>query len=128
MKNALKLSKITAAIALMFFISASCENTDPSVAKVYVRSVANQLVEGAQVVLVADVDNATTTVEYVDTALTNGSGFAQFNMDPYFSKAGADNSVGVFDVFVKKGDDKGSDQGFRVRIHNTAVRTVNFEE
>ena len=127
MKNTLKLSKIAAGLIIMMIAVTACENTDPAVAKVYVKSVNKQLVDGAQVVIIGDVQNATTTVEYVDTALTNSSGFAQFNMDAYFAKAGAGNDVGVFDVIVKKGDDSGEASGFRVRIHNTAVKTVFFD-
>lgn len=114
-------------LALSIGFLQSCKNKDPSVAKVYVRSANDQLVEGAQVVIIGDVDNETTTVEYVDTLLTNSSGFAQFNMDPYFDKAGEENSVGVFDIIVKKGNDYGDTTGFRVRVHNTAVRTVVLE-
>jgi len=126
MKKTLNTTVIIGLLALSIGFLQSCKNKDPSVAKVYVRTANNQIVEGAQVVIIGDVDNSTTTVEYVDSVITNSSGFAQFNMDPYFEKAGKDNSVGVFDIIVKKGDDYGDTTGFRVRIHNTAVRTVYF--
>ena len=125
MKNTLKLSKITLAFVSLVILTA-CTKTEPAVAKVYVRSASNQLVEGAQVVIIGDVEHSTTTQAYVDTAITNSSGFAQFAMDGYFGKDGA-GDVGVFDLVVKKGDDRGEDFGFRVRKNNVAVRTVNFE-
>ncbi len=93
----------------------------------YVRSVNDQLVEGAKVIIIGDVENATTTVAYVDTLLTNSSGFAQFPMEDYFTAAGEDNPVGVFDVIVKKGQEYGEAAGFRVRVHNTSVKTVSFQ-
>ncbi len=114
-------------IALSIGFLQSCKNKDPSFAKVYVRSVNDQLVEGAKVIIIGDVDNATTTVAYVDTLLTNSSGFAQFPMEDYFAAAGEDNPVGVFDVIVKKGQEYGEASGFRVRVHNTSVKTVSFQ-
>lgn len=112
------------AVSLTF---SGCKNDDPSIAKVYVRSQSDQLVSGAKVVIIGDVDNSTPTVEYVDTAFTNSSGFAQFDMNPYFEKAGKDNSVGVFDIIIRNGDDYGDTSGFRCRVHNVAVTTVYFE-
>lgn len=105
----------------------SCKNKDPSFAKVYVRSANDQLIEGAKVIIIGDVENATTTVHYVDTLLTNSSGFAQFPMEDYFTAAGEDNPVGVFDVIIKKGLEYGEGAGFRVRVNNTSVKTVTFQ-
>jgi hypothetical protein len=127
MKKSLYSLSIVAFLALSIGFLQSCKNKDPSFAKVYVRSANDQLVEGAKVIIIGDVENATTTVDYVDTLLTNSSGFAQFPMDEYFSKAGEDNPVGVFDVIVKKGQESGQASGFRVRVHNTSVKTVSFE-
>lgn len=127
MKKALNSTMILAFLAMTMGLVQSCENKDPSVAKVYVRSQSDQLVSGAKVIIIGDIDNETTTVEYVDTMFTNSSGFASFDMNPYFIKAGKENSVGVFDVIVKNGDDYGDTTGFRVRVHNTAVMTVQFE-
>lgn len=127
MKNTLKQSFFALSAIILLGGATSCENTDPSVAKVYVRSANKQLVEGAQVVIIGDVQNPTETVEYVDTAFTNSAGYAQFAMDAYFTKAGADKSEGVFDLVVKNGDDKAEDGDFRVRVHNVAVRTVTFD-
>lgn len=127
MKNTLKLSFFALAGVLFFGGLSSCENTDPSIAKVYVRSANKQLVADAQVVIIADVDHSTETVAYVDTAYTNSAGYAQFSMNSYFALAGADKSVGVFDLIVKSGDDEAESKEFYVRVHNTAVRTVNFQ-
>jgi hypothetical protein len=127
MKKSLYTLSFIGFLALSIGFLQSCKNKDPSFAKVYVRSENDQLVEGAKVVIIGDVDNATTTVSYVDTVLTNSSGFAQFNMDEYFAAAGEDNPVGVFDVIIKKGLKYGEAAGFRVRIHNTSVKTVTFQ-
>lgn len=114
-------------MALSIGFLQSCKNKDPSFAKVYVRSANDQLVEGAKVIIIGDVENATKTLSYVDTILTNSSGFAEFAMEEYFTEAGEENPVGVFDIIIKKGADFGEASGFRVRIHNTSVKTVNFE-
>ncbi|MCT4561846.1 MAG: hypothetical protein N4A41_10765 [Crocinitomicaceae bacterium] len=127
MKKALNSTMILAFLVMTMGLIQSCKNKNPSVAKVYVRSQSDQLVSGAKVVIIGDVDNETTTVAYVDTMFTNSSGFAEFDMQPYFDKAGKENSVGVFDVIVRNGDDYGDTTGFRVRVHNTAVQTVYFE-
>ena len=127
MKTSLNTTLICGLIALSIGFLQSCKNKNPSYAKVYVRSQSDQLVSGAKVIIIADVDDEETTVEYVDTMFTNSSGFAQFDMGPYFEKAGDDKSIGVFDVIVRNGDDFGDTSGFRVRVHNTAVRTVFFE-
>lgn len=127
MKKSLYTFSVLGLLALSIGFLQSCKNKDPSFAKVYVRSVNDQLVEGAKVIIIGDVENATTTVAYVDTLLTNSSGFAQFPMEAYFEAAGEDNPVGVFDVIVKKGLESGEASGFRVRVHNTSVKTVNFQ-
>lgn len=127
MKKSLYTLSLFGLLAISIGFLQSCKNKDPSFAKVYVRSVNDQLVEGAKVIIIGDVENATATSSYVDTVLTNSSGFAQFPMEDYFSKAGEDNPVGVFDVIVKKGTEYGQASGFRVRIHNTSVKTVSFE-
>ncbi len=127
MKKSLYTLSVVALLAMSIGFLQSCKNKDPSFAKVYVRSANDQLVEGAKVIIIGDVENATTTVAYVDTLLTNSSGFAQFPMEDYFAKAGEDNPVGVFDVIVKKGSEYGEASGFRIRVHNTSVKTVSFE-
>jgi len=127
MKKPLYTTIILGLLALSIGFLQSCKNKDPSFAKVYVRSANDQLVEGAKVVIIGDVENATTTFPYVDTLLTNSSGFAEFAMEDYFVTAGEENPVGVFDIIVKKGVDSGQGSGFRVRIHNTSVKTVNFD-
>lgn len=127
MKKSLYTLSFIGLLAFTLGFLQSCKNDDPSFAKVYVRSANDQLVEGAKVIIIGDVENATTTVAYVDTLLTNSSGFAQFNMEEYFAAAGEDNPVGVFDVIIKKGIEYGEAAGFRVRVHNTSVKTVTFE-
>jgi len=127
MRKSLNTAMFTGLIALSIGFLQSCKNKDPSFAKVYVRSQSDQLVSGAKVIIIGDVDNETTTVEYVDTLFTNSSGFALFEMDEYFNKAGKDKSIGVFDIIVRNGDDFGDTTGFRSRVHNTSVTTVYFE-
>lgn len=113
-------------IALLVFtvgVLQSCKNDDPSIIKIFVRSASNQLVEGARVVIIGDVNSNPATKPYVDTVFTNGSGFAHFNMDPHYEGAGKDYTVGYFDVLVKY-DTILADGYIRSRVNTTAVETI----
>lgn len=101
----------------------SCKNKNPSVIKIFVRSFNNELVEGAKVVIIGDPASNPPTMEYVDTVITNGSGFAYFNMEEYYSAAGKDNDVAYFDIIAKTATKQGSGR-IRSRAHTTAVETV----
>ena len=104
-------------------LSHSCKNDDPSVIKIYVRSASNQLVGDAQVIIVGDVNSNPTTNPYVDTLISNSSGFAQFNLSPYYDVADKDQTVAYFDVFVKS-DTKIAEGYIRSRKHTTAVESI----
>lgn len=114
---------VSFAIALFVFVLSGCENKDPSLLKVYVRTATNELAPNAEVVIIGDVSSNPPTMSYVDTLYTNASGFALFALDDYFTAAGADNNVAYFDVLVKKGASQGTEY-VRCRIHLTAVKTV----
>lgn len=101
----------------------SCKNKNPSIIKIYVRNSSNELVNGAKVVIIGDVNSDPPTMSYVDTVLTNSSGFAEFNMEDYYSVAGEDNSVAYFDIVVKF-DAKSATGSIRSRAHTTAVETI----
>lgn len=101
----------------------SCKNKEPSVVKIYVRSASNELVTDAKVVIIGDPSSNPPTLNYVDTLLTNGSGFAAFDVQPYFDEAGEDNTVAYFDVVVKTST-KTSYGEVRSRVHTTAVETI----
>lgn len=101
----------------------SCKNKNPSVIKIFVRSGSNELVEGAKVVIIGDPASNPPTMEYVDTVITNGSGFAYFNMEEYYSAAGKDNDVAYFDIIAKTATKQGSGR-IRSRVHTTAVETI----
>jgi hypothetical protein len=108
---------------LLITLFTGCKNDDPSVVKIFVRSASNELLEGAQVVIVGDVNSTPATMTYVDTVFSNSSGFAVFNMDTFFSNAGEDNSTGYFDIIVKKNGAQGAEY-IRARAHITTVETV----
>ena len=114
----------TAAL-LVFLVSFlhSCKNDDPSAVKIFVRSASNELVEGAKVVIIGDLNSEPPTLEYVDTVITNESGFALFNLKAYYDLAGDDNQVAYFDVVVKT-DTKQALGYIRSRSHTTAVETI----
>ncbi len=91
--------------------------------KIFVRSASNELLKDAKVVIIGDVNSNPPTNAYVDTLLTNSSGFAEFNLQEYFDAAGKDNSVAYFDVIAKK-DGKEGNAYVRCRAHTTTVETI----
>ncbi len=103
----------------------ACKNDDPSVLKIFVRSASNELQNGAKVIIIGDVNSNPATLPYVDTVMTNASGFATFNMDDYFKSAGEKNTTGYFDVIVKQGVNEATEY-VRCRAHITTVETVFF--
>lgn len=119
-----KISKIGAFLGLMLiFVLTACKNDNPSVIKVFVRDASNALVTGAKVVIIGDQQSNPPTNSYVDTVVTNASGYSTFNMDEYYSAASADQTTGYFDIVVKK-DNKTAQGYIRSRVHTTAVETV----
>jgi len=123
MKRTLAMLIFSGSILGSMVILAGCKNDDPSVLKIFVRSASNELLEGAQVVIVGDPASNPPTNTYVDTLVTNASGYAEFNMDTYFNAAGEDNGTGYFDVIAK--DNTKSGAGYvRCRVHLTTVETI----
>jgi hypothetical protein len=104
-------------------ILSSCKNDNPSILKIFVRSESSELLENAQVVIIGDPSSNPPTTAYVDTLFSNSSGYAEFNMEPYFSVAGEDNSTAYFDVIAKYNSKKGTSY-VRCRKHVTAVETI----
>jgi hypothetical protein len=108
---------------ILLSLFSGCKNDDASVVKIFVRSSSNELLNGAQVVIIGDINSTPATLAYVDTLYTNSSGFAEFNMDTFFTNAGESNSTGYFDVIVKKNGAQGTEY-IRARSHITTVETV----
>ncbi len=124
MKRITRKLTILSLVVLSFGFLHSCKNDNPSVIKVFVRSASNELVPGAKVVIIGDVNSNPETFAYVDTVVTNGSGFAYFNVQPYYDDAGEeDNPVAYFDI-VAKTDAKTAMGYIRSRVHTTAVETI----
>ena len=123
MKTTFRKLGILAVIALSIGFAQSCKNKDPSVVKIYVRSASNQLVEGAKVIIIGDVNSNPVTNTYVDTVITNGSGFALFNVAPYYEDAAEDQTVAYYDVIAKT-NTKTTEGYVRSRVNTTAVETV----
>lgn len=115
---------ILAMVLLSLGVLHSCKNKNPSVVKIFVRSSSNELVSGAKVIIIGDPSSSPTTQAYIDTVITNGSGFAYFNVQPYYDAAGEkDNPVAYFDVIAKT--DLLQENGYiRSRVHTTAVETI----
>lgn len=124
MKNLIRttLLMFVGAIAILF---ASCKK-DPSVLKVYVKSASSQSVVGARVVIAGDIYSTPATREYVDTAITNSTGYATFDMDKYFGDKPQKAEVGYFDIIVKSDGKTGKINSSRVRVNITNVETVKL--
>jgi hypothetical protein len=111
--------------ALLLVLNA-CKNDDPSVLKVFVRSSNNELMSNAKVIIIADVNSDPATPAYVDTVMTNSSGFAYFEMDDFFDGLDKDQTTGYFDIIAKKDVSEGS--GYvRARAHIVTVETVYLQ-
>ncbi|MCO5258945.1 MAG: hypothetical protein M9916_02260 [Crocinitomicaceae bacterium] len=113
-------------ILLSVVLFQSCKDKSPTIAKIFVRSNSNELLQEARVVLIADVDKNESSIEYVDTVMTNSSGFAEFNLKDYYDQAGAKISVATFTVICRKSGKEGIGK-IRTRIHTTAVETIFAE-
>lgn len=112
-------------IAMLLVLSA-CKNKNPSVLKVFVRSSNNELMQNAKVIIIADVNSNPPTPSYVDTVMTNSSGFAYFEMDDFFDGLDKGESTGYFDIVAKK-DVRQGDGYVHCRAHITSVETVYLE-
>jgi len=115
-----------AGLAAMLLIMSSCKDKDPSVLKVFVRSANNELMNNAKVIIIADTDSDPPTPSYVDTVMTNSSGFALFEMEEFFDALDKDQTTGYFDILVKRDLQQG--EGYvHCRAHITAVETVYLQ-
>lgn len=124
MKTIVKKLGLLAMVVLFAGFLKSCKNNDPSVIKIFVRSASNELVEGAKVIIIGDVDSNPATIAYVDTVVTNNSGFAQFDVQPHYDLSNdKDYTVAYFDIIVKY-ESKTATGYVRSREHTTAVETV----
>ncbi|MFN5910262.1 MAG: hypothetical protein ACK45H_02910 [Bacteroidota bacterium] len=108
-------------VAVLMVLVSSCKNDDPSTLKIFVRSANNELQSGAKVVVIGDVNSNPPTNAYVDTLVTNESGFVAFNMQEFFDSS--DETTGYFDLVIKK-DDKTAFGYVRCREHITTVETI----
>lgn len=115
-----------AVLAITMIVVSGCKKKDPSVLKVFVRSSSNELVKDAKVVIIADEQSDPPTPAYIDTVLTNSSGFALFEMDEFFDALGKKKTTGYFDILVKKDVRQGSEY-IRCRAHITSVKTVYLQ-
>ena len=123
MRKSTRIIGILALAILSIGFLNSCKNKNPSVVKIFVRSASNELVNGAKVVIIGNPNSNPPTNNYVDTVITNNSGFAYFNVQPYYDDAGEDNTVAYFNIVVKTAT-KTAYGDIRSRVHTTAVETV----
>ena len=110
-------------LALLVSLAPSCKNDDPSIVKIFVRSNSNELLPGVKVVIVGDVNSNPATISYVDTVITNNSGFAEFNLEDHYAMGDKEYTVAYFDVFAQFAGVTATGE-IRSRIHTTAVETI----
>ena len=104
----------------------SCKNKEPSIIKIYVRTNSNAVAPGVKVILIGDQGSDPETNAFVDTLVTNESGFAEFNMQDHFDEGDKDYDVGYYRVIAKTPTLYG--EGYvRARVHTTAVETVSIQ-
>ena len=118
-----KLLSISLTLLLLFIVG--CKDDSPAILKVFVRSATNQLVYGAKVIIIADLqaNPSEMTPNYVDTTYTNSSGFTTFILDDYFDNDAIIETTGYFDILVKSNNKEAA--GYtRCRIHTTSVETI----
>jgi hypothetical protein len=110
----------------MLLVLGACKNKKPSVLKVFVRSSNNELMSSAKVIIIADQNSNPPTPEYVDTVMTNTSGFAYFDMAEFYAKLGKKETTGYFNIIAKKDAAQGT--GYvHCRSHITSVETVYLQ-
>ena len=113
-----------AVVLLSIVLLQACKNDNASIVKIFVRSASNDVVQGARVVIIGDVSSNPPTMAYVDTVYTNASGYASFNVQPYYDAAGEEeNPVAYFDIIAQQGG-KQTSGSIRSRVHTTAIETV----
>lgn len=111
--------------AIFLLIISSCAKKDPSLIKVYVRSLnTNTLVSNADVVIISDLQSGTNIPSYVDTLKTNSSGYVTFEIDSFFDLMESNNTTCDFDIIVKKDTLQGIGKIVGISGHTTNVETV----
>lgn len=123
MKKGIKRAGFLLLMIVTVGFTQSCKNKNPSEVKIFVRSASNELISGAKVVIIGDLSSNPPTNEFVDTLVTNGSGFAAFDVASYYDAADKDTETAYFDIVVKTATKTG-EGSIRSRVYTTAVETI----
>lgn len=95
MKNyTLKLLSLTL-LLVSFTALNGCQEKDPSLLKIYLRTAEGNIVSDVDIILIAD---EYSTPEYNDEQTTNQSGFALFDLDMHFKTYGKEAKAGDFKI------------------------------
>lgn len=95
MKNCtLKLLSLTL-LLVSFTALNGCQEKDPSLLKIYLRTAEGNIVSDVDIILIAD---EYSTPEYNDEQTTNQSGFALFDLDMHFKTYGKEAKAGDFKI------------------------------
>lgn len=109
-------------LALVLF-GFSCQEKDPSIAKIYVRDANNILTQDVEVIVKSKLE---TTPAFTQTAVTNQFGYAVFQLQEVFDQFSRNDRerVGDFEIFLPFGDTVEFVGSFFARPHITAVKTI----
>jgi len=123
MKTLLKRSLLFVSVAILGIgFSSGCRKKKDTIAIIYVRDVANQLVEGAQVVLYGQsTTGQPANVVLYDTTVTNSSGEAKFNFNDVYQLGQA--GVAVLDIEAYKDGAEGKGI-IKIEQETTSEETV----
>ena len=90
----LKLLSLTL-LLVSFTALNGCQEKDPSLLKIYLRTADGNIVSDVDIILIAD---EYSTPEYNDEQTTNQSGFALFDLDMHFKTYGKEAKAGDFKI------------------------------
>ncbi|MFA5574011.1 MAG: hypothetical protein WC994_03030 [Brumimicrobium sp.] len=113
-------------VVLMFGFT-SCQDKDPSILKVYVRTNSHVLTEGAMVRIVGD--KSKDTPEFFAEKKTNESGAALFNLDDLFDSYDKKaDKVAYFTVYARDTAAVYTIDKARAKANLTSTTTIILEE
>jgi hypothetical protein len=118
------MKKVAIFVLLFTLVLGGCVEKEPSIAKVYVRNLSNQLLTNFEVILVAQSNSPS----FNETRRTNASGYATFDLQPVFDQLASEkNPTADFRIMARTPSDGIVTLGtLRARRNVIAVENVVF--
>jgi hypothetical protein len=121
----MNLKKISSSFFLLLAVVliSACNNDDPSVLKVFVRSNSNVLTPNATVRIVGDISEG--TPEYFDERKTNSQGIAFFDLEEHFDAySKGDDKVAYYTVYARDTSAQFTKGNARAKAHITSTEKI----